>query len=200
MEKRNEIVKSVTPLFLKSGFRGLTVDEIANELGVSKKTLYKYFPSKEDLIESVKEYLVQFSNIVNAQVEPFTENCVDHTYSMVEFVEKEFGFHQLRVNLQEAKHYYSEISDDLVNAYFDVATNICNRIIQRGKMEELIDENIDNNLNSLIFGQVYIFLSTAKHFRSKKDFDHAFRQWVYMISKTFLNEKGIKILKARFNS
>ena len=39
--------------FLRFGFSKVTMNEIAEELGMSKKTLYHYFPSKEDLLAAV---------------------------------------------------------------------------------------------------------------------------------------------------
>ena len=39
--------------FLTHGFRGVTMDDLAAELGMSKKTLYAHFPSKTALLEAV---------------------------------------------------------------------------------------------------------------------------------------------------
>lgn len=47
------IIEKAEELFLKFGVSKVTVDEIASELGMSKKTLYKYFDSKESLIAMV---------------------------------------------------------------------------------------------------------------------------------------------------
>ena len=47
---REEIQDAATRLFLASGFHAVSVDEIAAAAEVSKRTLFKYFPSKEDLV------------------------------------------------------------------------------------------------------------------------------------------------------
>jgi AcrR family transcriptional regulator len=39
--------------FFNHGFRSVTMDDLAEELGISKKTLYAYFPGKFDLLEAV---------------------------------------------------------------------------------------------------------------------------------------------------
>ena len=39
--------------FFSHGFRSVTMDDLAEELGISKKTLYAYFPGKFDLLEAV---------------------------------------------------------------------------------------------------------------------------------------------------
>src|SRR5262245_52459044 len=47
------IVTSARHHFLGHGFRHVTMDDLADELGMSKKTLYTAFPSKNDLLEAV---------------------------------------------------------------------------------------------------------------------------------------------------
>src|SRR3954462_1127718 len=50
---RARIIKASRRHFLAHGFRGVTMDDLAAELGMSKKTLYAHFPSKTALVESV---------------------------------------------------------------------------------------------------------------------------------------------------
>lgn len=51
-EARRKIVVGARRHFYAHGFRGVTMDEIAKELGMSKKTLYVHFPSKMALLEA----------------------------------------------------------------------------------------------------------------------------------------------------
>jgi AcrR family transcriptional regulator len=52
-ETRQRILSTAQQIFLKTGFSKVTMDELANELGMSKKTLYKHFSSKEDLLKVI---------------------------------------------------------------------------------------------------------------------------------------------------
>jgi len=51
--KRQRIVDAARGHFFSHGFRSVTMDDLAEELGISKKTLYAYFPGKFDLLEAV---------------------------------------------------------------------------------------------------------------------------------------------------
>ena len=51
--KRQRIVDAARGHFFSHGFRSVTMDDLAEELGVSKKTLYAHFPGKFDLLEAV---------------------------------------------------------------------------------------------------------------------------------------------------
>src|ERR1044072_9579597 len=50
---RQRIVDAARVHFFNHGFRSVTMDDLAEELGISKKTLYAYFPGKFDLLEAV---------------------------------------------------------------------------------------------------------------------------------------------------
>ncbi|MDR0546790.1 MAG: TetR/AcrR family transcriptional regulator [Dysgonamonadaceae bacterium] len=51
MDIKDRIIQESTPLFLKNGVRSMTMSDIANELGISKRTLYEVFRDKEELLE-----------------------------------------------------------------------------------------------------------------------------------------------------
>jgi AcrR family transcriptional regulator len=55
-EVRKKIVTSAHSLFLRKGYHGTTMEEIADSLGVTKPALYQYFPGKEDLFAAVAEH------------------------------------------------------------------------------------------------------------------------------------------------
>jgi AcrR family transcriptional regulator len=50
---RRRILEAARAHFFKHGFRNVTMDDLAAELAVSKKTLYAHFPSKDALLEAV---------------------------------------------------------------------------------------------------------------------------------------------------
>lgn len=50
---RERIIEGSRPLFAQYGFRKLTMDQIAREMRISKRTIYEHFHSKDELIEAV---------------------------------------------------------------------------------------------------------------------------------------------------
>ncbi len=55
---RERILRSAIEKISKYGFRRFTIDEIARDLGISKKTIYKYFSSKSNLISEIVDEAV----------------------------------------------------------------------------------------------------------------------------------------------
>ena len=56
---KDRIFIHIRTLFLREGFNKISMDEIASELKISKKTIYKYFPSKEFIVIAIVEGLMK---------------------------------------------------------------------------------------------------------------------------------------------
>jgi len=75
-----EIVQAALDLFVEKGFSSTKMDEIAKHAGVTKGTVYLYFPSKEDLFRAVVE------EMMGAQMESAERLVAEHTGSTRELV------------------------------------------------------------------------------------------------------------------
>ena len=62
MEKEQEIIEKARNLFMKYGLRSITMDDLAHEIGISKKTLYQYFKDKADLILKITKLEIERMN------------------------------------------------------------------------------------------------------------------------------------------
>ena len=68
--RRDEILRAATDLFSEKGYHEVTMEEIAEEMGVSKGTLYNYFSSKENLyLEILKESFEAIEALLHEEVE-----------------------------------------------------------------------------------------------------------------------------------
>jgi len=59
MEDQNKIIEMTEEKFFRDGFYKTTMDEVAFELKMSKKTIYKFFPSKEDLVIAIAKHFME---------------------------------------------------------------------------------------------------------------------------------------------
>lgn len=73
--KRFYYINKVSEVFIKYGVSSLTVDEVAEKIGVTKKTLYNYFESKEQMVESFLDYIsskqkAEIAALINKSMSP----------------------------------------------------------------------------------------------------------------------------------
>lgn len=69
-KKYDRLLDKAQELFLKYGYKNVSVDQIASEAGISKMTVYKHFPSKEDLfIAAIIKYSDYHMDIVRKKLD-----------------------------------------------------------------------------------------------------------------------------------
>jgi len=67
--KRTEIISQALETFYQYGFHTTSVDKVLDKINVSKRTLYKYFRSKEELVEqAVRYYQVEAIRVIQEEL------------------------------------------------------------------------------------------------------------------------------------
>ncbi len=153
---KDKIMSKASDLFLKLGFKSVTMDDIAGEMCISKKTIYKYFCNKEILIE-------ESSAMVHAEIHKIIANIVAKNYNAIEenfesrkMFKEMFQSSDISPIYQMKKH-YPEIYEKIIareieecNAVFK--QNIIKGIQQGLYRKEIIIENYIKFYYTLIFG------------------------------------------------
>jgi AcrR family transcriptional regulator len=75
---KDKIIEVANDLFLNLGFKSVTMDDIASKIGVSKKTIYKYFKNKTELVDVVTNHTFEtiscgIDEICNRNLNPIEE-------------------------------------------------------------------------------------------------------------------------------
>ena len=82
-EAKCSILKGVDALFMRFGLKSITIDDIANKLSMSKKTIYQYFKDKDSLVaEFVKAYLNQ-QKVEILQLRKDSSNVIEELFKRV---------------------------------------------------------------------------------------------------------------------
>jgi AcrR family transcriptional regulator len=84
MEVKEHIVQQSLSLFLKKGVKQVNMDEVASNLGISKKTLYVHFDNKQDLIHHCfQKHNNNVAEMINTSVSQF-DNAIDELFAVDE--------------------------------------------------------------------------------------------------------------------
>ncbi len=88
MEVKERILSKATDLFMRYGIRSITMDEIAAQLGISKKTIYQFFTDKDDMVAAVIDREIAGSEIECVHFRDQSENAVHHVFLAMENLEE----------------------------------------------------------------------------------------------------------------
>jgi AcrR family transcriptional regulator len=102
---KDKIIKKATDMFLKLGFKSVTMDDIACEMCISKKTIYKYFHNKEVLIEEGTEAIHQKIHTLMDEVVAKNYNAIEENFEMRKMFKEMFQSFDHSPAYQLKKHY-----------------------------------------------------------------------------------------------
>ena len=89
-EAQERIRQKADELFRRYGIRSVTMDEIANQLGISKKTIYQYYADKDELVDAVAVEEIHFSQDCCMKDMAISANAIEEIFRVMEFVEVMF--------------------------------------------------------------------------------------------------------------
>jgi AcrR family transcriptional regulator len=77
MELRDRIIQTTTGLFFENGIKSVTMDIIAETMGISKRTLYETFSDKNQLVDDCMIYVIQQSEIRSEEIRSKASNFIE---------------------------------------------------------------------------------------------------------------------------
>lgn len=128
---REKILHKATDMFLQYGFKSVTMDDIASEMGISKKTIYAHFDTKMKLVEAVTVHLFE---VISKGVEAITAqnlNVIREIFEIKEFVRKHLKDEKSSPLFQLQK-YYPKIFVGLQKKQFTVMKECVTDNLERG--------------------------------------------------------------------
>lgn len=85
MKRREAILEKAETLFLRKGIDNTTMDEIANEAGIGIATLFRYFPKKELIIQTVATNKITILLNALEDIEKNSSTCMDMMTQVMDF-------------------------------------------------------------------------------------------------------------------
>lgn len=110
---KEKIIKRATEMFLKLGFKSVTMDDIASEMCISKKTIYKYFSNKEKLVEEGTEVVHRKIHAMMDEVAAKNYNAIKENFEMRKMFKEMFQSFDHSPAYQLKKH-YPEIYEKMI--------------------------------------------------------------------------------------
>lgn len=144
-ESKERILNESLELFKKHGINYVTMDIIAANLGISKKTLYISFQSKEELLRHCLNNYIRTRKEQYRAVANSTSNIIEGMVAMFAQMIKDISQFNA-VFYDELSRYFPQLSMEMVNNQKDKDYNELTRLIDLGKVQGLILQNIHTDI------------------------------------------------------
>lgn len=139
---KEKIIKKATDMFLKLGFKSVTMDDIACEMCISKKTIYKYFSNKENLIEEGTEVIHQKIHSLMDEVVSKNFNAIEENFEMRKMFKEMFQSFDHSPAYQLKKH-YPEIYEKMMANEIEDCNQMFSQNIVKGIQQGLYRKETD---------------------------------------------------------
>jgi AcrR family transcriptional regulator len=139
---KDKIISKASDLFLKLGFKSVTMDDIAGEMCISKKTIYKYFCNKEILIEESTEMVHKAVHEVINTIVAKNFNAIEENFEIRKMFKEMFQVADTSPLYQLKKH-YPEIYHKVMGRELDECTMCFKQNIQKGIEQDLYRKDLD---------------------------------------------------------
>ena len=147
---KQQILKTAQELFFRYGIRSVSMDDIAREHGMSKKTLYEQVDNKEDLVKEIMTNCFEEDVLVVEGFKKHAESAVEEMVLVARYIvdrmrllsasyrydlEKYYPLIHKEVHSQHMSYYVKKIQDNII----------------LGKKEGLYRKNIDERIIARLF-------------------------------------------------
>ncbi|MBN8585206.1 MAG: TetR/AcrR family transcriptional regulator [Ignavibacteria bacterium] len=193
-EDKLKIINYAQDRFFKEGFYKITMDEISKELGMSKSTLYKYFPSKIELLDEAIQLLIKGVNSRISAAIVKDVNAVDKFVMIIRVLTATITKFSDKF-MSDLQHHAPQIWVKVDETRKKLLYQNISKIIILGQKEELIKKYPPELIITLITGGIRGVVNPqfliATRFSYNDAVHYAFKILLYGI----LTEKGQVIFK-----
>ncbi len=149
MDIKERIKQKADELFRRYGIKSVTMDDIAEQLGVSKKTIYQTFSDKSELVDDVIVSIITENQFCCKRDKAQASNAIEEVYLAMRMMRAMFENMNPAIVLDIERHHpltYQKFQKHK----FDFLFRIVKENIERGKKEELYRPEIDPEVMAVI--------------------------------------------------
>jgi len=197
---REKILLGACDLFLNYGFKSVTMDDLANKIGISKKTIYQYFENKTELVEATTMYMFGIISHGIDCICALEKNPIEEIYDIKQFIMDHLKDEKSSPQYQLQK-YYPQIFATLKKKKFEIMQDCVKENLERGIKQKLYRETINIDFISRIYFSSMIAIKDKDLFPLKKfSMNMLMENYIEYHFRGICTQKGIDVLNQITNS
>ena len=144
-EQQTKWLHQTGELFMRYGIKSMTMDDVARELGISKKTLYQFVENKDDLVLKMLKTHIESEKYICQNEYAKTENAIAEIMLVIEMNAKQLQ--QMKANIvYDLQRYHRNAWEVMVEYQRGFMYDIVHRNLERGIQEGLYRADINTDI------------------------------------------------------
>jgi AcrR family transcriptional regulator len=199
IDTKEKILVGTDRLFMKLGFKTVTMDDVCRELGISKKTLYQYFTDKTDLVKQTITEIFKHQDCQIVSIHAEIKNPIDEALQIMKAVSKMMK----EVNptaIHDLKKYYPECWEMFKLRKQNIILPTISSNFERGIEQGLYRSDLHINILSKIYAEIIDLLVSDHIFPAHEySFQEVYHTFMNYHLRGIVTPKGLKYLEKRIN-
>ncbi len=175
--------------FITEGFYKTTMDEIARDLQMSKKTIYKHFDSKEVLLENVCSMRMKLMEEFLDEVAESDDDAITKFLKIIH-KQKSMSMNCSPVWFRDLEVHAPHLSKEFAKVRQDKVTKVMSKLLEQGKKEKVVEHVPVDIIITALNGAIEAVTRADFVLNSKYSFHEAMRITAEMFLNGFLTELG----------
>ncbi len=196
-EERERIFNYVKSLFLKEGFYKIPMDKLAADLKISKKTIYKYFPSKEAIVKAI---VASIQREITTQLDEILQSKENAVVKLIR-INKLVGSLLMRLNdkwINDLRIHMPTLWTSIDEFRTQRLFGSINVIVGQGQKQHLI-RNLPPEMIVMVFvSALRGVLNNEFLLHSKFSYKQAVETTLQILFSGILTSKGLKVFQKSF--
>jgi len=197
IDQKEQILQIAYKMFLTSGVRNVSIDEVCSELRISKKTFYTHFTQKEDLVDAVLTYH-ESKNFEKYEKNLNSKNAIDLLIFIIREIRRNTDC-EPHLMWHDIKKFYPKVYEKHDNEKLYTIKNGFEQNLLKGIAEGYYREDLDVELaawfHTIQIKNTFGGLQQSNFKYSKKRLLDFF---IDLIIHLIANEKGLKYIKENY--
>lgn len=197
MKEKDRILEMGEEKFFIEGFYKTTMDDVAAELHMSKKTIYKFFPSKEDLVKAIAKH---FMNSMKDKIVPALstdKNAIEKLEELMKILAKTSQKISPRM-LDEMRRYFPSIWTEIDSFRTEMMFGNLTKVIEQGKAEGLFLDYPTPIVMNMLVASVRTIVNPEFILNNNFSIIEAARTAFKIIIGGIVTKKGKQLLNYKF--
>ncbi|MEX1003321.1 MAG: TetR/AcrR family transcriptional regulator [Crocinitomicaceae bacterium] len=193
-EKKRELVMKAAEVYLKYGIKSVTMDEMARQLGVSKKTVYQYVKDKNDLVEHCVMLNHQEEEQMIRKIVEQTDNPIEQMLRISRFIIQELQKVHPSIFFDLEKYHPS--AKEMIECHKDeFITGCIEQNLIDGIKQNLYRKNLNPKVISAIYvGMIDLVMGSEMMRKTNLRPDEIYTEMFRYHIRGIASEKGLKYL------
>lgn len=156
-QAKEEMIESISDLFLKYGLRSTSMEDICTHLKISKKTLYQYFANKDDVVEQVMLHRRNNREVQGHIEKLLQQNALEALVLIRDHIISDYSS-RLPANMFDIKKYHPEVYERILQLDIEFSYNTLRKLLNNGIQSGYFRKDLHLDLQIYLFTKQMSFL------------------------------------------